>query len=142
MFLNSVEIMKKPIIFLTLLLLSNVPSLYYGFYLEFAWFDIAQHLLGGFLISMLFSEYLKDNFRDNKPIQNILILVGSTIFIGVIWEFAEYMANQILIDPFYRWFHIRAYFMGDLNDTVKDLADDIIGAFTFSIIFLRPRKSN
>lgn len=134
--------MKKSITLLTILLLTNIPSLYYGLYLKLAWFDVVQHLLGGFLIAMLFSNYLKNNLLKNTPIQNTLILVGSTIFIGVIWEFSEFIANRILIDPIYRWFHIHAYFMGDLNDTVKDLADDIIGGLTFSLIFLRSGKSN
>ena len=134
--------MKKSIIFLVILLLTNVPSLYYSLYLTFSWFDTIQHLMGGFLIAMLFSEYLKENFRENKPIHNILIVVGSTIFIGVVWEFLEYIANQTLIDPLYRKFQIRAYFMGDLEDTIKDMANDIIGGLIASLIFIRrPKKS-
>lgn len=88
-------------------------------------------------MAMLFRYYLEDHFRDNKPIQNLLILVGATVFIGVVWEFVEYIANQTLIEPFYRWFQIRAYFMGDLNDTVKDLLNDTMGGLISSLIFLK-----
>ena len=101
------------------------------------WFDVISHLMGGFFVAMLFRYYLEDHFLENKPIQNLLVLVGATIFIGVVWEFVEYIANQTLIEPFYRWFGIRAYFMGDLNDTIKDLLNDTMGGLASSLIFLK-----
>lgn len=86
--------------------------------------------------------YLKDHFLPNSLIKNTLILAGATVFIGVIWEFAEYIANQTLIEPFYNWFGIRAYFMGDLNDTIGDLTLDTLGGLTFwGLHLLWSRKS-
>jgi uncharacterized membrane protein YjdF len=124
---------KKAILFLTILLLSNIPSLYYGIYLDHAWFDTAQHFLGGFFVAMLMAGYLKDHLTEDK-LKNALIVVGATIFIGVIWEFSEYIANQTLVEPFYRWFGIRAYFMGDLQDTIMDLLMDTLGGMTLFIV--------
>ena len=55
-------------------------------------------------------------------------------FIGVVWEFAEYLASQTLIEPIYNSFSIRAYFIGDLDDTINDLLMDILGALSFMFI--------
>ena len=126
--------MKKVILALSILLLFNIPSVYYSWYITYNWVDVIQHLTGGFFIAMLFSYYLKDHFLPGKKIQNTLIIVGATIFIGVVWEFAEYIANQTLIDYFYQKFQLRVYFMGDLRDTIKDLLDDILGGLTFCIL--------
>ncbi len=126
---------RKAIFWLTILLLSNIPSIYYGLYLKYWWFDVAQHFLGGFLIAMLMTGYLKDHLLPGDKLKNALIIVASAAFIGVVWEFAEYIANQTLVEPFYRWFSIHVYFMGDLQDTVKDLMDDILGGIGFFIIY-------
>jgi hypothetical protein len=121
---------KNAIIWLTLLMATNLPSLYFGLYLKFDWVDTFQHFLGGFFVAMLMTGYLKDHFLSGKTIQNILIVTGATIFIGVVWEFAEYIANQTLIEPFQRWFGIKAYFMGDLRDTMLDLLMDTLGSLS------------
>lgn len=123
--------MKLAIFLLTLLFISNIPSIYYGWYLQFTWFDTAQHFLGGFFVAMLMVAYLKDHLIKGEWIKNTLVIAGATIFIGVVWEFAEYIANQTLAEPLYRWAGIRAYFMGDLDDTVKDLILDTLGGLSF-----------
>jgi len=127
--------MKKAFILLILLFLTNIPSTYYSLYIEYWWFDTIQHFLGGIFIAMFMYYYLKNHLIPKHEIKNALIIVGATVFIGVIWEFSEYIANQTLIEPFYRWFEIRAYFMGDLQDTVKDLLMDTLGASIFYIFF-------
>lgn len=125
--------MRIALFFLGILLLSNIPSLYYSLYIHWWWFDTAQHFLGGFFVAMFMYYYLKSHLLDGNLIKNVLIVTGATVLIGVVWEFAEYIANQTLIEPFYRWFEIRAYFMGDLQDTVKDLAMDTLGALVLYI---------
>lgn len=142
--------MKKAIFALAILLVSNIPSIYYGWYLKVAWFDVGQHFLGGFFVAMLMSYYLADrlvikNQSTNDVsalVKNALIVVGATVFIGVVWEFAEYIGNQTLAEPLHRWTGIKAYFMGDLNDTVMDLMLDTLGALSYlAISFLpNPRK--
>lgn len=135
--------MKKTLLIITVIFLSNLPSMYYGWYLNYWWFDTAQHFLGGFFIAMLFSYYLKDHLLPARKLGNTLIVVGATVFIGVVWEFTEYIANQTLIEPFYRWFEVRAYFIGDLQDTINDLLLDILGGFTLmSLYFFRHRSKN
>ncbi len=138
----NLTLMKKAIIFLSIILTANIVSLFYSWYIKWWWFDISSHLLGGFFVAMLFREYLKDHLLKNKALQNTLILVGATVFIGVMWEFSEYIANQTLIDLVYRKFQIHAYFMGDLDDTVKDLVNDTLGGLTSSLIFLKSLKKS
>ncbi|MDP3696752.1 MAG: hypothetical protein Q8R55_01845 [Candidatus Taylorbacteria bacterium] len=141
--------MKKPIFLLSIILIANITSLYYDWYIQWWWFDVLSHFAGGFFIAMLMAEYLADrliiknqstqNSLSARPstndisalVKNIIIVVGATVFIGVVWEFAEFIANQTLIEPVYRWFGVRGYFMGDLQDTVNDLLMDITGAFAF-----------
>jgi len=123
--------MKKAFVVLAVIFLINLPGVYYGWYDEFWWFDTALHFFGGFFVAMLMAAYLKDHLLPQEKIKNALIIAGATVFIGVIWEFAEYIGNQTLIDLIYERFEIRTYFMGDLNDTISDLLTDVIGATTF-----------
>lgn len=135
--------MRKAFILLLILFLSNLPSLYYGWYLDMPWVDVVQHFIGGFLVAMFMTAYLGENISGRSFLKNMLIVVGATTFVGVIWEFSEFIANQTLIEPFYRWFEIRAYFMGDLKDTMSDLLMDILGSSSFWIIHsLRSRKAH
>lgn len=105
-----------------------------------------HHFLGGFFIAMLMTRYLADIVglkikAKGFGIKKYLILVGAVTFIGVVWELAEYLATQTLIEPIYNNFGFKAYFMGDLDDTMSDLLMDITGAFSWLIISELTRKS-
>lgn len=119
----------------------NVPSLYFGWYLTMGWVDTVQHFLGGLLVAMFMAGYFRDHFLPKSNLNNALLVIGASIFVGVFWEFAEYIANQTLIEPFQKWFGIKAYFMGDLNDTVVDLMMDTMGAITTCLFILRKRST-
>lgn len=140
---NSIN-MKRVIFFLILILVINLVGMYYQWYLTYSWFSQILHFSSGFFIAALFSIYLRDYLIDGSKIKNALIILGAVSFIGVTWEFAEYIANQTLIDPIYRYFQIHVYFMGDLNDTINDLLMDILGAGLFSFILhsIRGRKTH
>ena len=87
-------------------------------------------------MAMFMAGYLKEYLDRGSALKNILIIAGAAMFIGVVWEFAEYIANQVLVEPVYKYFRIRAYFMGNLEDTVTDLSMDALGAITFSMLHL------
>jgi uncharacterized membrane protein YjdF len=131
--------MKRAFLALVAIFAVNAVGLYYGWYLEHFWFDMLLHFLGGFFIAMLMAGYLKEHFGGSK-LKNILVILGATAFIGVIWEFTEYIANQTLTEPTYKYFGIRAYFMGDLDDTVNDLMMDILGGTLLSSLHLLRRR--
>ena len=136
--------MKKAFLFLIAVFFVNILSLYYGWYLDYSWSDQILHFSGGFFVAMFFSAYLKDHLPADSKLKNTLIILGAVSFIGVTWEFAEYLANQTLIEPIYKNFGVRAYFMGDMDDTINDLLMDILGAGLFSFILhsLRSRKTH
>lgn len=133
--------MKRVIFILVLILAIDLVGMYYQWYLNFSLFDQILHFSGGFFIAMLFSIYLKDHLFENSKIKNTLIILGTTSFIGVSWEFAEYLANVVLSPIIYNSFAVKTYFMGDLNDTVNDLLLDILGAGTLSLILHSFRSS-
>lgn len=95
-------------------------------------------------MAMLLSTYLKDHLLNNSKLKNTLIILGVVSFIGVTWEFAEYIANVVLSPIIYKLFAVKTYFMGDLSDTINDLLMDILGAGLFGLILhsLRSRKSH
>ena len=132
--------MRQAIFFLTIIFLTNFVGMYFGFY-NFWWFDTSLHFLGGFFVAMFMTYYLGGIFKlritdyELTTLKKYLIIVGAVSFIGVVWEFAEYAAAQTLIEPLYNNFGVRAYFIGDLNDTIKDLLMDIVGAFAWLAVF-------
>lgn len=131
--------MRLAIIFLITIFVINGFGMYYDWY-EFFWFDLVLHFLGGFFVALLMVEYLKPHFLPSSKITNILILVGATAFIGVVWEFAEYIAHIALREPLHASFGISTYFIGDLDDTIEDLLMDILGAMTIAGVFLKGKK--
>lgn len=141
--------MKITIYILTVIFFSNFVGMYFGMYSHW-WFDMSLHFLGGFFIAILMARYLADVIEtSNKPpkaslakgggretrLKKYLIIVGAVSFIGVVWEFAEYLAAQTLIEPLYNNFGFRVYFIGDLSDTINDLLMDVVGAFSWLTIF-------
>lgn len=123
--------MKKAFLFLVIIFFVNVLGLYRGWGLNYSWFDQVLHFSGGFFVAMLFSIYLKNHLPSDAKLKNALVLISVVAFIGVIWEFAEYLAGQILIEPIYKNFDIKTYFIGDIDDTINDLLMDILGAILF-----------
>jgi len=140
--------MRTAILFLILtFLIDMVFGLGLRFY-RILYFDIILHFLGGFFVAMFFYDYLKEYMKgpkinpfdklkvdteQSRRIKKLLIITGVTVFIGVIWEFSEYIATALLSNYLYDNYGIICC-MGDLSDTVNDLAMDIIGAIAFVIL--------
>ena len=136
--------MRRTIFFLILIFVIDIIGLYYQWYLSYSWFDQVLHFSGGFFVARLFSVYLKNHLTDGAKLKNTLIILGTASFIGITWEFVEYIANIILSPIIYNHFSVKTYFMGDLNDTINDLLMDILGAGLFSFIlhFFGSRKTH
>ncbi len=100
------------------------------------------HFLGGFLAAMLvFSLYHNEFAKLSQPIR-LLTIMAMTLMIGVFWEFTEYTASVILSGPIYNHYHTYLYFIGDLNDTLQDLAMDGFGALGFLIVWFGFKSKN
>jgi len=137
--------MRTAILFLILIfLIDMVFGLGLRFY-RILYFDLILHFLGGFFVAMFFYDYLKEYMKapkidteQSRSIKKLLIITGATVFIGVIWEFSEYIATAFLSNYLYNNYGIICC-MGNLSDTVNDLTMDIIGAIAF--ILLRDKST-
>ena len=90
---------------------------------------------GGVFIALLFYGYLYNivTSRKVRPIEKWLIILSVTVFVGVVWEFAEW------IGTYYNFDYLG---IGDLEDTLLDLVADLFGAFTLFIVHpVRQRNS-
>jgi len=117
------------------LFLIFIVNLIFGFgfrFYKFSSFDVILHLGGGFFVAMFFKNYFSVNQLNFK---NILLIIGMTTFIGVLWEFIEYGATILFHDYLLNKHNILCC-MGNLKDTMGDLATDIAGA-TLYLAYLR-----
>jgi hypothetical protein len=105
---------------------------YSGFYLNsgWDWIDIPLHITGGACVAFAAAMFIAYAIKIKKvpPLPwyfFILSVIGVVILVGVVWEFYEFLADVfypvILRQP-------------SNADTMKDLADDLIGGFLLSIL--------
>ncbi len=137
--------MRLAILFLILIFLLNIFFMVSN--IEYAFktlnVDPLLHFSGGIFIAMFFTAYLKNMSIGNPgspKLKRILILISVTVFIGVVWEFSEYLATGFLGNYLYQKYRIICC-MGGLDDTISDLLMDTLGAATFVLATLIPLKS-
>lgn len=70
----------------------------------------------------------------------MLIIIGATVFIGVVWEFIEFLAEVTLTTYLQDTLNVSYGFMGNLEDTITDLLMDILGATSLAGLFLQKNK--
>lgn len=119
------KLIKISIIALVLILISDFIILSLG--LKFnPDFYLIHHYLGGFFVAMFFYGYLSEiMFSSNiKTHKKWIIIIGTTLFIGVLWEFLEYLGTFSQIN------YLSYFKIGDLADTLADLLVDALGAIT------------
>lgn len=131
--------MKTAILFLVLIFLIDLAIGFPFRMWRFPLFDASLHFFGGFFIAMFFYNYLKDSIKT-RFLKIALIIVGVTVFIGMMWEFTEYSATRLFGNYLYDKYQIICC-IGNMDDTFNDLAMDIVGAITFVLAFLNPSKS-
>lgn len=133
---------------------------YFELYITYPQIDILFHILGGaaiaWLVVVVHDLYIEKITTTNaqQPISqntlsrreqilgrlvSLLITISITCFIGVLWEFAEYFSSVYAregLPILYHYFH-----GGDLQDTLKDIADDMIGAiltwYVYALVYYR-----
>ena len=105
-----------------------------GAYVEYGWYDIMMHILGGMGIALSVIAFLPLFKRFwmaiiKKPVRNSRrFVVGIVIFVGIVWELFEIYFN---ITSYPLW--TKMYYL----DTLKDLVDDTIGALVVVYVFMR-----
>lgn len=111
-------------------------------YFTFLWLDIPMHFSGGAWIAA--AAYYFFFVRESvykisfPPWIGVLFLVGTSIFVGVCWEFFEYGMDVISE----RYLGGYAIHQEGLRDTLGDLFFDIAGAFLTAAYFLYKKPVN
>lgn len=127
----KIALIALPIIFFSNLII----GVFLGIGDKYNLFNTVHHYLGGVFIALLFYGYLYNVITSRKvrPIEKWLIILSVTVFVGVVWEFAEW------IGTYYNFDYLG---IGDLEDTLLDLVADLFGAITLLILHpVRQRNS-
>ncbi len=110
----------------------------FNFY-RFDWFDVSLHFLSGLGVYFVVQQYFRKDLSGFPWIKKTILLVAVTALVGIIWEFAEYSFTAVPAILSLPWDGLS--FIGDLPDTLQDLALDTSGALLGSILhFFRQRK--
>jgi VanZ family protein len=108
-------------------ILAHGAGIFLDLYVRYPNFDMLVHFLGGAFTASVFifaaSRHPRFSFIGSNKLVNILVAVGLTILIGVLWEFFEfYVSAWTGIPP-------QTY-----ADTLSDLFFDTIGGFLSALI--------
>jgi hypothetical protein len=110
------------------ILVTHIFATYYHWYWTIWWLDIPMHLAGGFLIGMLTLLYVErhrvEHFSRLIFLEKFFLVLGVAALIGIFWEFYEFFMDVFFLK------HQLALYLTQLGavDTMKDLADDLMGA--------------
>ena len=95
--------------------------------------DVFLHFTGGFLIALFIANALYG--RGNLSRRRAWMIIALTLLIGIVWELYEWLLDFYL-DDYFRGIGLRCC-IGDLNDSIKDLVMDTLGAIL--ALFMRPK---
>lgn len=122
-----------------LLLVGIVLGERYLLYDKVPYFDKILHLTGGVIVAWFFDYIFFEEIKHMAHWKIILVLVSSACFIGVLWEFAEYLStfSRHTYPLLYHYFH-----GGNFADTMSDLTADIVGGILLSVPLVLKKKRN
>lgn len=123
---------------LLLIFIALIVGEYYGLYYSIPFFDKTMHFIGGAVAAWFVLALLQEEVTHMKWWKQVLIMVSVTAFIGMVWEWAEYLSQYTKNDYplFYKYFS-----GGDLPDTLLDLVADTAGGVVATIIALKKERS-
>lgn len=115
-------------------------AVFYNWWLAVPWIDIPMHIIGAFLIALLIASYYSTQFSKLSQPFAFFTLLGLCLVVGVLWEFHEYILNHSSLIP--QLSHSLKYsvnLQGNVTDTIKDLANDCIGAILASLYIFKKK---
>lgn len=136
--------------FILIMAVHTVATLRYWYWV-YPWFDIPMHFAGGILAAMLFlrifndagliekvenSEPAKRGILKSKEMIILVVLLGFVALVGVLWELFEF-----LLDISLKRASVHLPSQVGLSDTMKDLANDLLGGFAVFFAFLKRVKT-
>ncbi len=109
-----------------------------GLYYALPGFDKVLHVIGGIVAAWFVLAIFQQEVAHMVSWKQACIFVGIALFIGVAWEWLEYVSNftRATVPWWYHYFH-----GGDLADTLGDLLADTIGAALLTLWALRKERS-
>jgi len=135
--------MRLAILFLILVFLIDLLGFYIGSY-RIPVYDTILHFSGGLFVAMFFLHYFK-NLTPGNPgspgLKRVFIIVSAVVFVGAMWEITEYISTMAFGNYLYETHRIICC-IGNLDDTINDLAMDILGAASFTLITLKTRNKS
>jgi hypothetical protein len=113
------------LLFLVFVAAMHALGVYGGLYTYFVWYDIPMHIIGGIWVALSANWFYKQLFphRTLGFWGWLLLIVGSALFVGVVWEVFETITNTSNPPPGFTYW----------SDTIKDVCDDLIGSFAVFI---------
>jgi hypothetical protein len=105
-----------------------------GWYYFFPHIDKVFHFVGGMALGWFFYIYYFSEQSQFSNFKKLIIIVGSTCLVAVIWEYFERLSS--LYSPHYAPWLSHWISGGDLNDTLLDVFTGTIGSFLFVILKL------
>jgi hypothetical protein len=124
---------------IALLIVGIWISDFFDVYHTWSRFDDALHLIGGLVAAWFIALLFAHDIAKLPRFSATLFIIGLTLIIGVVWEMAEFLSGKYMQNIYplvYQYFR-----GGDLQDTIADLSDDIIGALTLAWLWLRTRRT-
>jgi len=105
-----------------------VLGFWFGLYYLMPWLDIPLHFFGGLWVyvfmrslGIMIGLEINSQFRY---LTKLLIFMGAVLFVGVFWEFWEFVLDRYLVHNGY------TFLPGVYEDTLGDLLIDLLGGIT------------
>lgn len=116
----------------------NFVALYigeeFGFYYRFAYIDKVFHFLGGVVAAWFFFVLLGERAKSFSALRMVLIAMVFVYFVGVVWEFLEYIST--VYSPIYAPWLQHYFSIGSWLDSLGDLVADMAGGLIVTLSVL------
>lgn len=96
------------------------------------WVDIPLHFLGGVFAAIVTVIFYRRNFKSKNKLFIFIAITSGAVLIGVSWELFEWILDNLV--PLFKLPH-----EPNLNDTMSDLALDLLGGASIAMFFLRKK---
>jgi len=134
----------KTIFFLgSAIILVEILATIGNWYWMIPWLDIPMHFLGGLWVALIYFYLDKRYFKTESKIFFYISMISLSAFIGVLWEFFEYLYSTLFPNSIFSLFKLP---LNLYRDTLGDLFFDILGGLFFCLLyfivdkFKRPSK--
>lgn len=95
-----------------------------------------MHFLGGLWLAMIFFWLIwpKLQITNGKALIAIVLAISFSVFVGVLWEFFEFIYDVFISTKGYTLFQMAQQ---GVSDTMSDLFFDLVGGLVFAAGFVK-----